>query len=139
MSVETRYIEVSTQGDGTIVDLTPHLRQMLMQTSVVDGTATVFVPGSTAGITTVEYESGLLKDIPQLMEQLIPSGKTYQHDETWHDGNGFSHLRAALIGPDITVPFAEKTPLLGTWQQVVLLDFDNRPRQRRIVVQIMGE
>jgi secondary thiamine-phosphate synthase enzyme len=97
------------------------------------------MPGSTGGITTIEYEPGLLKDVPELMEKLVPSDRDYEHDKTWHDGNGFSHLRAALIGPDVTVPFNDRQLLLGTWQQVVFLDFDNRPREREIFLQLVGD
>ena len=137
--VDTQAVSFSTEGGGTIVDLTPLIKKAVDQSAVRSGTVTAFVPGSTGGITTIEHEPGLIKDIPELMEKLIPSDRSYHHDETWHDGNGFSHLRAALIGPDITVPFAEKKLLLGTWQQVVFLDFDNRPRDREIIFQIMGD
>lgn len=136
--VITRTVKFSTRGDGEIVDLTPDMEQALAESGLTSGTITAFVPGSTAGITTIEYEPGLLKDIPELMEKLIPSGRSYQHDETWHDGNGFSHLRAALVGPDVTVPFDEARMVLGTWQQVVFLDFDNRSRDRRVVFQMIG-
>lgn len=132
-------IQFETGGDGSIVDLTDSMKQAVEQSQIRSGTITAFIPGSTAGITTIEYEPGLLRDIPDLMERLIPSSKSYKHDETWHDGNGFSHLRAALIGPDVTVPFVDRKLTLGTWQQVVLLDFDNRPRSRRVVFQIVGE
>ena len=137
--VETFYTKLETGGSGDIFDLTPEMKKVVEQSSVTSGTITAFVPGSTGGITTIEYEPGLLKDIPELMERLVPSDRTYQHDETWHDGNGFSHLRAALIGPDVTVPFNDKQLMLGTWQQVVFLDFDNRPRRRQIVFQIIGD
>lgn len=137
--VETKIIEFETKGDGDIIDLTSNLKSAIHDAKIVSGVATVFVPGSTAGLTTIEYEPGLLKDVPQLMERLVPSDRSYQHDETWHDGNGFSHLRSALIGPNVTVPFVNRELLLGTWQQVVLLDFDNRPRSRRVIFQIMGD
>jgi secondary thiamine-phosphate synthase enzyme len=138
-TIITRTIEFDTRGDGDIVDLTPEMESTLADSGLTAGTITAFVPGSTAGITPIEHEPGLLKDIPELMEKLIPSDRTYQHDETWHDGNGFSHLRAALIGPDVTVPFNESRLVLGTWQQVVFLDFDNRSRHRRVVFQVIGE
>jgi len=137
--VHTHELSVETQGDGTIVDLTGHISECLKQSGLNAGLATIFVPGSTAGITTIEYEPGLLKDLPEFFEKLIPSDKTYHHDETWHDGNGFSHVRAALVGPDTTVPFVAGKLTLGTWQQIVLLDFDNRPRSRRVIVQLMGD
>ena len=137
--VITSELPLSTQGAGTVVDLTPQLMESLSQSGLTAGTMTVFCPGSTGGLTTLEYEPGLLKDLPEFMDDLIPPDKTYHHDETWHDGNGFSHLRSALVGPDITIPFVGGKLTLGTWQQVVFLDFDNKPRQRNLVVQIMGE
>ncbi len=137
--VVTRTIKFSTGGDGDIVNLTPDMEAALEASGLTAGTITAFVPGSTAGITTIEHEPGLLKDIPELMEKLVPSDRTYQHDETWKDGNGYSHLRAALIGPAVTVPFHEGRMMLGTWQQVVFLDFDNRSRNRRVVFQLIGE
>ena len=136
---ETRSIEFKTAGDGSIVDITPDISRAVRESGITSGVVTAFVPGSTAGLTTIEHEPGLLQDIPQLMEKLVPSDRTYQHDETWHDGNGFSHLRSALIGPDISVPFTNSELLLGTWQQVVFLDFDNRPRSRKVILQIMGD
>lgn len=137
--VDTQAVSFDTDGDGTIVDLTPFIKEAVEKSVIRSGIVTVFVPGATGGITTIEHEPGLVKDIPELMEKLIPSNRSYHHDDTWHDGNGFSHLRAALIGPDLTVPFSERRLLLGTWQQVVFLDFDNRPRRREIVLQIMGD
>lgn len=137
--ITTREIRLETNGYCDIVNITPELEEAVRASGLHDGIATVFCPGSTGGITTVEYEPGLQKDLPEFMEQIIPSNRSYHHDETWHDGNGFSHLRSALIGPDITVPFAAGKLTLGTWQQVVFLDFDNKSRSRRLVVQIMGE
>ena len=135
----TSEISFDTSGPGDIVDITSQMHQAIAKSGISNGTITAFAPGATTGITTIEYEPGLLQDVPQLMERLVPSDRTYQHDETWHDGNGFSHLRSALIGPDVTVPFVNRELLLGTWQQVVLLDFDNRPRSRRVIFQIMGD
>ncbi len=137
--VHTSEIKFQTTGDGDIHDLTTQVAEIVSGSSISSGLVTVFVPGSTAGITTIEYEPGLLKDIPELMEKLIPSNRDYQHDLTWHDGNGFSHLRAALVGPDITVPFVSGKLTLGTWQQIVFLEFDNRSRSRSVVVQVVGE
>lgn len=137
--IATHQIKLFTSGPGDIVDITTELGRAVTESGLTAGTVTAFVPGSTAGLTTIEYEPGLLRDLPQLLEKLVPSDQTYHHDETWHDGNGFSHLRSAMIGPDITVPFAAGRLLLGTWQQVVFLEFDNRPRHRNIIVQIMGE
>jgi secondary thiamine-phosphate synthase enzyme len=115
------------------------MTRVLADSKIKSGTVTAFVPGSTGGITTIEYEPGLIEDLPELMEKLVPSDRDYAHDKTWHDGNGFSHLRSALIGTDLTVPFNSGKMLLGTWQQVVFLDFDNRPRERDIILQIMGD
>ncbi|HWR82508.1 MAG TPA: secondary thiamine-phosphate synthase enzyme YjbQ [Candidatus Deferrimicrobium sp.] len=137
--VHTREIHFETSGAGDIIDITARHQDGISKSGLLAGCVTVFVPGSIGGLTTVEYEPGLLKDLPELMEKLVPSTRSYEHDHTWHDGNGFSHLRAALIGPDITVPFAEGKLLLGTWQQVVFLEFDNRPRRRQLVAQIIGE
>ena len=99
----------------------------------------VFISGSTAAVTTIEYEPGLVKDLPEIFEKIAPAGKRYHHDDTWHDGNGYAHVRAALLGPSLTIPFSDGKLHLGTWQQVVLIDFDNRPRKREVVVQITGE
>jgi secondary thiamine-phosphate synthase enzyme len=137
--VETHSVRFKTKGDGSIVDLTLDMKEAVANSQIVSGTITAFVPGSTGGITAIEHEPGLLKDVPELMEKLIPSDQEYQHDATWHDGNGFAHLRAALIGPDVTVPFSDRQLLLGTWQQVVFLDFDNRSRDREILFQIVGD
>ncbi len=137
--VKTEETQLETRGPGDIIDITSRMGDAICRSGLKSGTITAFVPGSTGGVTTIEYEPGLLKDLPELMERLVPSDRPYQHDETWHDGNGFSHLRSALVGPDITVPFAGGKLTLGTWQQVVFLEFDNRPRKRRVVLQIMGE
>jgi secondary thiamine-phosphate synthase enzyme len=137
--IKTEEIQFETGGPGDIIDITSKLSDAIHKYGLKSGTVTAFVPGSTGGITTIEYEPGLLKDLPELMEKLVPSDRPYQHDETWHDGNGFSHLRSALVGPDITVPFAAGKLMLGTWQQVVFLEFDNRPRTRRVIFQIIGE
>ncbi len=137
--IVTKTIELSTRGRCDIHDITDQIHRQIKASGVNSGTVTVFVPGSTGGLTTIEYEPGLQKDMPELMEKLIPSDRPYHHDETWHDGNGFSHLRAALIGPDITVPFVDGELTLGTWQQVVFLDFDNRHRKRKLILQIIGE
>lgn len=137
--IVTKTIELSTRGRCDIHNITDQVRDYVSSSGIESGTVTVFVPGSTGGLTTIEYEPGLLKDVPELMEKLIPSDRPYEHDKTWHDGNGFSHLRSALIGPDITIPFVSRKLTLGTWQQIVFLDFDNRSRQRKLIVQIIGE
>lgn len=137
--ISTREIKFNTTGPCDIVDITSDIANEVKSSRITSGTVTVFAPGSTTGITTIEYEPGLLKDIPNLMEKLIPSNIDYHHDQTWHDGNGFSHLRSALIGSDMTIPFVSGKLTLGTWQQVVFLEFDNRPRNRSVILQIMGE
>ena len=137
--VSTKEIKFDTTGPGDIVDITSDVRQAVLKSGITSGIVTVFAPGATTGITTIEYEPGLLKDVPQLMEKLIPSDIEYHHDQTWHDGNGFSHLRSALVGSDLTVPFVSGKLTLGTWQQIVFLEFDNRARNRRVVLQIIGE
>lgn len=139
MRVLTDTIEVSTRGHTDIVDVTTGVKEVLERSGFQEGQLTVFVSGSTAGVTTIEYEPGLLKDLPEALEKVAPTGVTYHHDATWGDGNGYAHVRSALVGASLTVPFKEGRLLLGTWQQIVVMDFDNRSRQRRIVVQMMGE
>lgn len=135
----TERVEVSTRGECEVVDLTEAVRTLIAQHGLREGQVLVFVPGSTAGLTTVEYEPGLVKDLPDLFERLAPAGARYHHDDTWHDGNGHSHLRASLVGPSLVVPVSEGKLLLGPWQQIILLDFDNRPRNRSLVVQLAGD
>jgi secondary thiamine-phosphate synthase enzyme len=132
-------INLSTKGFTDIIDITPALRSYIQESNLNDGHVIVFVPGSTGGLTTIEYEPGLLKDIPEMLEKITPMQANYHHDNTWHDGNGYAHLRSALIGPSITVPFVGGNMQLGTWQQVVFIDFDNRSRSRSLHVQIYGE
>ncbi len=139
MKIKNYKIRIKTQGFSDIHDLTPEAVTRLSESGVRNGQATFFVSGSTAGLTTVEYEPGLVKDLQELFERLAPQKKDYHHEEAWHDGNGFSHVRASLLKPSLVVPIADGKFTLGTWQQVILIDFDNRPRQREIVLQIMGE
>ena len=139
MKIITEEIKLGTRGNPDLINITERISGILLKSKLKCGNVTVFVVGSTAAITTFEYEPGLTRDINDLFEKLIPSGKHYQHDETWGDANGFSHLRAALQGPSLTIPFDDGKLLLGTWQQVVLAEFDNRPRQRKVIVQLMGE
>lgn len=138
MNVVTIFLEYATQGFNDIVDLTPDLNRVIQENAFTEGHMLVFVPGATAGITTIEYEPGLLKDIPEFFEKILPMNARYHHNETWHDGNGYAHVRAALLKPDLMIPFKAGKLILGTWQQVVLVDFDNRPRHRRIAVQLTG-
>ena len=137
--VHSGEIELSTEGEGTVVDLTAPVTDELRRSGIRNGTVTVFVPGSTGGVTTVEFEDGLVRDLGELFQRLAPRGPEYHHDARWGDGNGFSHCRASLLGPSLTVPVIEGRLTLGTWQQIVFLDFDNRARSRRIVVQILGD
>lgn len=138
MIIETVSFNIQTKGFNQIIDITEKVQSLIDESKVNEGNALIFVPGATAGITTIEYEPGLIKDYPELMEKLIPSSQSYHHDNTWHDGNGYAHLRASLQGASFTVPFKDKRLLLGTWQQIVLIDFDNRLRNRKIIIQIMG-
>lgn len=137
-SVETQSFTLKTKGNTSITDITHQVQEKISNSKFTEGSALVFVSGSTAAITTIEYEPGLIKDYPIFFEKIIPANQRYFHDETWHDGNGHSHLRASLQGASLTVPFSSKRLLLGTWQQIVLIDFDNHPRQREIIVQLNG-
>jgi secondary thiamine-phosphate synthase enzyme len=139
MKIVNHIIKRKTKGNGDLIDITQDLSSALKETKLKIGNLTVFVIGSTAGVITFEYEPGLIKDVQDLYEKLVPSDKQYSHDQTWGDANGFSHLRAMLSGQSFTVPFDESKLLLGTWQQVVLAEFDTRPRERKVVVQIIGE
>jgi len=138
MQIVTDSITLSTKGHTDIIDITPQVDTVLKNSGIVEGSLTVFVAGSTAGITSIEYEPGLLKDIPEAFEKFAPTGVTYHHDATWGDGNGYAHVRAAMLGPSFNVPFKDGDLILGTWQQIVLIDFDNRPRNRSLVVQVFG-
>ncbi|MEE9553240.1 MAG: secondary thiamine-phosphate synthase enzyme YjbQ [candidate division Zixibacteria bacterium] len=139
MPVFRDYISLKTEGVCSIHDITPDVAAIVEKSDINQGICTVAVRGSTAAISTLEYEPGLLEDIPRLMEKLIPSGIPYEHDKTWGDGNGFSHLRSFLVKTSLSVPFDNSLLDLGTWQQIVVVDFDNRSRSREIVVQLMGE
>lgn len=132
-------ITLDTRGDPDLIDITGKVRSALDSSGLKRGQVTVFVIGSTAAITTFEYEPALVEDVREFYEKLIPRKKSYRHDRTWGDANGFSHLRAALQGPSLVIPFDGGQLTLGTWQQVVLAEFDNRPRRREIIVQIVGE
>jgi len=137
--VVTRQISFESKGNGDIIDITPQVAQQLGEAEINSGIVTLFVAGSTAGITTIEYESGLLADFQNMWERNIPQNIPYDHNRRWGDGNGHSHVRASLLGASLVIPFADKKLTLGTWQQVVIVDFDNRPRSRQVILQIMGE
>ncbi|NIO09983.1 MAG: YjbQ family protein, partial [Deltaproteobacteria bacterium] len=128
-----------TQGFCDIINITSKVQNQVEKDGVREGLASIFVSGSTAALTTMEYEPGLIQDVKEFLEKIVPSNRRYHHDDRWGDDNGFSHLRASLLGPSVQVPIGSGKLLLGTWQQIVLLDFDNRPRQREILLQLMGE
>ena len=137
--VVTKKISLSTKGECDILDITPQVEQQLAEAGINSGTVTVFVAGSTAGVTTIEFEPGLTSDFQGMWDRLVPKDIPYAHDRRWGDGNGYSHVRASLLGASLVVPFSNKRLALGTWQQIVLVDFDNRPRSRQVIVQIMGD
>jgi secondary thiamine-phosphate synthase enzyme len=139
VTIRTKKFTEKTAGFCDIVDITGKITEQIEHGKVRQGLISVFVSGSTAAITTVEYEPGLIKDLKEFVEKLIPSKRKYHHDDRWGDDNGFSHLRASLFGPSVSIPIENGRALLGTWQQVILLDFDNRPRTREITVQLIGE
>jgi secondary thiamine-phosphate synthase enzyme len=137
--IYTGEISLRTQADGEIIDITAKVQKQLTESGITGGIVTVFVEHSTCGITTVEYEPGLIDDLGKLWEKIAPKNVPYAHDARWGDGNGYAHVRASLLGASLTVPFIDKKLALGTWQQIILVDFDNRPRSRTVVVQVMGE
>jgi secondary thiamine-phosphate synthase enzyme len=140
MAVKTKSIQISTRGFCDVVDITDKVGSVLDSLNEMrEGTVTLFVPGSTAGLTTIEYESGCIEDLKAAFERFAPQDGRYAHNARWGDGNGFSHTRAALLGPSLQIPFAEKRLLTGTWQQIILVDFDNRPRHREVILQFLGE
>jgi len=137
--VATQKFEISTKGQGDAKDITEKVAAAVSASNARSGTATVFVVGSTAGVTTIEFEPGAVADLNRVFEELAPRNGSYQHHLRWGDDNGSSHVRAALLGPSLTVPFVDGALTLGTWQQLILLEFDTRPRRREVVVQIVGE
>jgi secondary thiamine-phosphate synthase enzyme len=138
MKIISDSVSFSTEGFNDMKDLTGLVEKRLMANRLKDGIVNIFVPGSTGGVTTIEFEPGLVEDFSRLMEKLAPSNIPYNHDKRWGDGNGFSHVRAALIGPSMNVPFSDGRLSLGTWQQIVFVDFDNRARTRTVLLQFMG-
>ena len=138
MSVQTEYIELSSKGNAAVYDITSKVQNALKKTAITNGSVTISLIGSTGAITTCEFEPGLVQDISDILDKLIPAG-AYNHDQAWGDGNGHSHLRSSLIGSSASFPFNESELILGTWQQIIFIDFDNRPRQRKIVLQFVGE
>jgi secondary thiamine-phosphate synthase enzyme len=139
ITIHSKTITESTAGFCDIIDITAKFKEQIRLARMRIGTASLFVKGSTAALTTIEHESGLVKDLQEFLETHIPADRRYHHNDRWGDDNGFSHLRAALFGPSLAIPIVDGEPCLGTWQQIVLLDFDNRPRGREIIVQLIGE
>jgi len=139
MKVFSERIDLKTRGEVDMVDITAKVESVVENRQIKNGMATVFVPGSTASVTTIEHEPGLLTDFPALLEKIAPRNAAYEHEKRWHDGNGHSHVRASLIGPSLTVPIKDGKLTLGTWQQLVLVELDTRSRSRELIVQIIGE
>lgn len=139
MAIVTQKINVKTKGQDDIIDITEQISKALDDSKLKNGIATVFVSGSTAAITTIEYEPGLLSDFPKMLERIAPQNIEYSHEKMWHDGNGHSHVRASLIGPSLTIPFSNGKLMLGTWQQIVFLELDTKSRERSLILQITGE
>jgi secondary thiamine-phosphate synthase enzyme len=139
MAVITKSIRLRTNGETDLIDITDEVGEGVRESGISSGIVTVFIPGSTAGVTTIEYEGGAIQDFREAIDRIAPRNIRYHHDAKWGDGNGYSHVRAALQGASLTVPFSSSELLLGTWQQIVVVDFDNRPRTREVILQIIGE
>lgn len=139
MVVESHTLQIRTKREGELVDLTSRVQGIVDEARPADGVVLLFVPGSTGALTTIEYEPGLISDFPAAIDRLIPKEIPYEHERRWHDGNGHSHVRASLLGPDLSVPFQRRKLLLGTWQQIVFVELDVRARDRTIIVQLIGE
>lgn len=137
MTVRSEKFQINTKGFTDIIDITQKVKNDVYKHNLKNAYVNVYVPGSTASVTTIEYEPGLIKDLPNALERIAPRSAEYHHDETWHDGNGFAHVRASIIGCSVSIPLVDGALQLGTWQQVVLIDFDNKPRVRNIIVQII--
>ena len=137
--IATDTIALNTKGFNDVIDITGRVTKIVGQSGIQNGLVTIFCSGSTGGITTIEFESGVINDLKKAIEKIVPSNISYEHDKRWGDGNGFSHVRAALMKPSLTIPVVKGKLALGTWQQIVFMDFDNRERDRKVVVQIIGE
>jgi len=138
LKVISKTIQLSSKGQDDVIDITKQVSNVVKDSNIENGTVTIFVTGSTAAITTIEYEPGLIKDFPEMLSRIVPKNIEYEHDNTWQDGNGHSHVRASLVGPSLTVPIIDSKLTLGTWQQIVLLEMDTRPRNRTLILQIMS-
>jgi len=139
MTIISKTIRINTKGNCDMLDITGQIAKEINNSNIDSGIATIFITGSTAGVTTIEYESGVIRDYKDMWDRNVPLNIAYQHDQRWGDGNGYSHVRASLQSPSLVVPFTNKKMMLGTWQQIVVLDFDNRARSREIVLQLLGE
>ena len=139
MVVATKSIKIHSKGENDMIDLTEEISNFVKKSDISNGTITVFVSGSTGSVTTIEYEPGLIKDFPKMLDRISPKDIDYGHEQMWHDGNGHSHVKASLMGPSLTVPFIDGELCLGTWQQIVFLELDTRNRTRNLVLQIIGE
>jgi secondary thiamine-phosphate synthase enzyme len=139
MTVITKQLSIQSKEEGEIIDITNKICKTVSETNLKNGNVTVFVSGSTGALTTIEYEPGLIQDLPNIMERIAPKDLFYEHERRWHDGNGHSHIKATLIGPSLTIPFVNGRLTLGTWQQIIFVEFDIRSRSRKIIIQIIGE
>jgi secondary thiamine-phosphate synthase enzyme len=139
MAVTTKTITIKSKGENDIIDITQQVAKIIQDSKIRNGNVTLFVSGSTASLTTIEYEPGLVKDFPKMLARIAPHDMEYDHEKMWHDGNGHSHVKASLLGPSLTIPFQDSNLLLGTWQQIVFVELDTRSRERNLVVQILGE
>ena len=139
MVVLTKTVQIKSKGENDMIDITQETAAFISEGNTKNGLITVFVTGSTAAVTTIEYEPGLRLDFPKMLSRVAPNDIAYEHDNTWHDGNGHSHVRASLVGPSLTIPFRNCSLMLGTWQQIVIVEMDTQPRQRSIIIQIIGE
>jgi secondary thiamine-phosphate synthase enzyme len=139
MAVTTKTITIKSKGENYIIDITQQVAKIIQDSKIRNGNVTLFVSGSTASLTTIEYEPGLVKDFPKMLARIAPHDMEYDHEKMWHDGNGHSHVKASLLGPSLTIPFQDSNLLLGTWQQIVFVELDTRSRERNLVVQILGE
>ncbi len=139
MPLHCAVISLDTKGYSDVIDITGFVSEIVSESEISNGIVAVFIPGSTASVTTIEYESGAVEDLKNAIEKIVPQSANYSHDARWGDGNGFSHVRAALIGASISIPLINGTLSLGTWQQIICVDFDNKPRKRKVVVQVFGE
>ena len=139
MAVYTGKINFSTTGEIEVMDITHEVSKIVKESKLANGVANIFVPGATGAITTIEYEDGLVYDIKTALERLFPKGIDYKHELRWHDGNGHSHIRASFLGPSLTVPFSDRQLILGTWQQIIFLELDNKRHTRNLIVQVIGD